>query len=71
MAREKEFFRDNLQRLNERFPDHDMLSFEEIKCVMGWTDTRTIKKYLGKYIANERICKPALAQYMCGEQGGK
>ena len=66
MAREKEFFRDNLQRLNERFPDHDMLSFEEIKCVMGWTDTRTIKKYLGKYIICERISKAALARYMCG-----
>lgn len=66
MAREKEFYRDNLEILNTRFPDHDMLSFEEIKQVTGWTDTRTVKKYLGQYIANERVCKPALARYMCG-----
>ena len=66
MSREKEFFRDNLELLNIRFPDHDMLTFEEVKQVMGWTDTRTIKKYLGKNIVNERICKPALARYMSG-----
>ena len=66
MSREKEFFRDNLELLNIRFPDHDMLTFEEVKQVMGWTDTRTIKKYLGKHIVNERICKPALARYMSG-----
>lgn len=66
MAREKEFYRENLELLNARYPDHDMLSFEEVKTVMGWTDTRTIKKYLGKYITCERICKTALARYMCG-----
>lgn len=66
MSREKEFFRDNLELLNIRFPDHDMLTFEEVKQVIGWTDTRTIKKYLGKHIVNERICKPALARYMSG-----
>lgn len=66
MAREKEFYRENLEILNARYPDHDMLSFEEVKAVTGWSDTRTIKKYLGKYITNERICKPALARYMCG-----
>ena len=68
MARDKAFYRDNLEILNTRYPDHDMLSFEEIKAVTGWSDTRTIKKYLGRYIANERICKPALARYMCGEK---
>lgn len=66
MSREKEFFRDNLELLNIRFPDHDMLTFEEVKQVMGWTDTRTVKKYLGKHIVNERVCKPALARYMSG-----
>lgn len=66
MAKEKEFYRENLEILNSRYPDHDMLSFDEIKNVMGWADTRTIKKHLGKYIVNERVCKPALARYMCG-----
>lgn len=66
MAREKEFYRDNLELLNTRFPNHDMLSFDEVKQVMGWTDTRTVKKYLGKHIVNKRVCKPALARYMSG-----
>lgn len=66
MAREKEFFRDNLELLNSRYPDHDMLSFDEVKQVMGWSDTRTVKKYLGQHIVNERVCKPALARFMCG-----
>lgn len=66
MAREKEDYRANLEILNARYPDHDMLSFSEIKQVTGWTDTRTIKKYLGKSIVNERVSKPALARYMCG-----
>lgn len=66
MAREKEGYRDNLELLNARYPDHDMLSFLEVKTVMGWTDTRTVKKYLGKYITCERISKAALARYMCG-----
>ena len=66
MSREKEFFQDNLELLNIRFPDHDMLTFEEVKQVMGWTDTKTLKKYLGKHIVNERVCKPALARYMSG-----
>ena len=66
MAREKEFYRENLELLNTRFPDHDMLSLPEVKQVMGWNDTRTVKKYLGQYITRERICKTALAQFMCG-----
>ena len=66
MAREKEFYRENLELLNARYPDHDMLSFDEVKTVMGWTDTRTIKKYFGKYITCEKISKTALALYMCG-----
>ena len=66
MAREKDFYRENLELLNARYPDHDMLSFDEVKTVMGWTDTRTIKKYFGKYITCERISKAALARYMCG-----
>ena len=67
MAREKEFYRDNLEILNTRYPDHDMLSFPEILAVMGWKDIKTVKKYLGQYIQNEKICKPALARYMCGQ----
>ena len=71
MAAEKAGYRENLELLNNRFPDHDLLTIEEIKQVTGFGSRNTVLKYLGKYIANERICKPALAQYMCGDQGGK
>ena len=66
MAREKEFYRENLELLNVRFPNHDMLSYEDVMKVMGWKDSRTVRKYLGQHIVNEKICKPALARYMCG-----
>jgi hypothetical protein len=66
MAREKDGYRDNLEILNDRYPNHDMLSFLEVKEVMGWTDTRTVKKYLGKHIVCQRISKAALAKFMCG-----
>ena len=66
MGREKEFYRDILELLNARYPGHDMLSVPEVMTVMGWKDDRTLRKHLGKYIVNGRICKPALARYMCG-----
>ena len=66
MAREKECFRDNLELLNSRYPDHDMLSMDEAKQVLGWGDARTVRKYLGKLFVNGRISKAALARYMCG-----
>lgn len=66
MAREKDGYRDNLELLNARFPDHDMLSMEEVMQVTGYTDRRTIVKYLGKYIVHNRLSKVYLARYMCG-----
>lgn len=53
MAREKDFYRENLELLNARYPDHDMLSFDEVKTVMGWTDTRTIKKYFAPRMVSD------------------
>lgn len=66
MAREKEGYRDNLELLNLRFPHHDMLSMDQVKQVTGYTDRRTINKYLGQYIVNDRLSKVYLARYMCG-----
>lgn len=66
MAREKEGYRDNLELLNARFPDSDLLSMEQVMQVTGYTDRRTIAKYLGKYIVNNRLSKVFLARYMCG-----
>lgn len=67
MAREKEGYRDNLEILNNRFPDHDMLSVLEVLQVTGYTDRRTLFKHIGPANwANNRLSKVYLARYMCG-----
>lgn len=66
MAREKECYRENLEILNTRYPDHDMLSIEEIMQVTGYTSINTIRKHFGKMLVNRRLSKAALARYMCG-----
>ena len=70
MAREKDGYRYNLEILNNRFPDHDMLSMEEVLQVTGYTDRRTLIKYIGpSYWKNHRLSKAYLALYMCEEKG--
>lgn len=66
MPREKEFYRENLEILNTRFPDHDMLTIEEIMQVTGYTSINTIRKIFGKMLVNRKLSKAALARYMCG-----
>lgn len=66
MAREKEDYRANLEILNTRYPDHDMLSIEEMMQVTGYTSKTTIRKYLGNMMVGKRISKAALARFMCG-----
>ena len=66
MAREKDGYRDNLEILNNRFPDHDFLSLEEVMNVTGYADRRTIRKHVDGKIVNNRISKVFLARYMCG-----
>ena len=66
MAREKAFYRENLEILNTRYPDHDMLSIEEIMQVTGIKSLTTVRKIFGTMLVNRRISKAALAKYMCG-----
>lgn len=66
MAREKDGYRENLELINTRFPDSDMLSLEQAMQITGYTDRRTVQKHLGKYFVNKRISKVYLARYMCG-----
>jgi hypothetical protein len=66
VAREKECYRENLEILNTRYPDHDMLTYEEVMQVTGYTSITTVRKYFGKLMVNNRISKAALARYMCG-----
>lgn len=66
MAREKEDYRANIELLNLRFPDHDMLSLEEVMQVTGYKKRDTVLKHLGKNFVNKRLSKAALARYMSG-----
>ena len=64
MAREKEDYRANLEILNARFPDYDMLTIEDIMHVTGFKSRDTIRKHFK--LVNNRISKATLARYMCG-----
>ena len=67
MAREKEGYRDNLELLNIRYPDHDMLTMQEVMTVTGYTSRNTVLKHLGdKFGKNKKLCKTKLANWMCG-----
>ena len=66
MGREKEGYRENLELLNLRFPDHDLLSTEEVLAATGYKSKNTILKHLGDKFVNKRISKVYLALYMCG-----
>ena len=66
MAKEKDGYRENLELLNNRYPEHDLLSMEQCMVVTGYADRRTLQKHLGQYFVNNRISKVFLARYMCG-----
>ena len=66
MSREKVDYRANLEILNRRFPDHDMLTAEEVMTVTGIRSLTTVRKHFGKQMVNRRLSKAALARYMCG-----
>ena len=67
MAREKDGFRENLELLNIRFPDHDLLTVEEVSQVTGFRSRKTVLKYMGQHlIGSNRISKVHVARFMCG-----
>lgn len=66
MGREKDGYRDNLFLLNTRFPNHDMLTMEEVMQITGIRSRNTVLRHLGEYFINHRISKVYLARYMCG-----
>ena len=43
MAREKELFRDNLQRLDEKFPDRELLTLQDVRIFCGISDNTARK----------------------------
>lgn len=66
MAREKEGYRDNLELLNNRFPNVDMLNMAQVMAVIGCADRRTLmRKIPGNWVGG-KLSKVFLARYMCG-----
>lgn len=65
MPREKEDYRANIERLNELFPDHEMLTVSETMRVMGYKTIDTTRKYVP--FTNRRVSKATLARIMCGK----
>ena len=64
MSREKTDYRANLERLNELFPDREMLTFEEVHNIMGYKSKDTTRKYVP--FTHRRCSKATLARVMCG-----
>ena len=69
MAREKEGYRENLELLNERFPNVDMLNMVQVMAVIGCTDRRTLMRKIPNNWVGKRLSKVYLARYMCGQCG--
>lgn len=66
MAREKEGYRENLEILNTRFPNVDMLNMNQVMCVIGCADRRTLMRKIPKNWVGNKLSKVYLARYMCG-----
>ena len=66
MPRELDGYRDNLEILNLRFPNYDMLTINDVSKVIGQS-RNTILRHLGHKFINHRISKVYVARYMCGK----
>ncbi len=65
MGREKVDYRANLERLNELFPDREMLNIQDAMRVMGLKNRDSVKRYVP--FTNRRVSKATLARIMCGK----
>ena len=65
MGREKVDYRANLERLNELFPDREMLNIQDAMRIMGYKSSETARKYVP--FTNRRVSKATLARIMCGK----
>ena len=67
MSREKEGYREHLEILNTRYPDHDLLTMAEVMVVTGYSSRNTVLKHLGRKFVAGRLSKVHLARWMCGD----
>lgn len=62
MAREKELFRENLEQLNARFPDKEVLKYEDLAQICDYsyrTAQRNWAKYYNKILGGVSKIKAA------------
>lgn len=59
---------DTMKILDDRFPDYDMLSIEEVAQVLNRKSLTTVRKQLGARFVDRKLSKVKLAKYMCGEK---
>lgn len=65
MAKEKDGYREQLQRLDEQFPDKEMLNQKELAEYLG-CDPKTIrKKYKHLFTPGLGISKTKIANLIC------
>lgn len=65
MAREKELYRENLERLDRRFPEHETITFREAADYLG-VSTKTISRTFAAVKFAGRVPKTAIAKALCG-----
>lgn len=65
MSREKSGYRDNLELLNELFPDRAMLNAKDVMQLTGWKKRETVMTHLGGlFVSGGLISKTAVARWM-------
>lgn len=64
MSREKEGYRDTMELLNERYPDKDMLTVNDVARFIG-VSRNSVKKKIRFNEATNRVSKCDLARQVC------
>lgn len=64
---EQKGYRDNLELLNEMFPNVGMLNISEACQAIGVKSVDAVKKRLR--FVDRRVSKTEVARYMCGKEG--
>ena len=66
MAREKEGFREQLERLDAAFPDHETLKYKEISIFFGYSQATAKRRWKPFYKANGGgVPKVMIAHELC------
>lgn len=68
MAREKPMFRDNLERIDARFPQSETLKYDDLAVLFGYSRRTAIRKWSKFYNhACSGVPKTTVVRVMSGE----